>query len=171
VTKNDQEDIYSLIGLTLCFIQQVESTLNFVLTYVLQDDEPLTIQNLEQLKRKERKSTLGYFVKKLKMRAELLPALETLLDEFLTNRNDFVHNQKDIPGWDLQTKEGEAVAREFTIKLLLQGKKLLETFYALIIQWDQHVGLNTPFPNEQFVRTIDEQYGWLVDSLFTKKET
>ncbi|WEA32706.1 MULTISPECIES: hypothetical protein [Aeromonas] len=71
MTSPNSEDIYSLIGFTLTYIQVVERSISFVTTYVLQDDDPLTLAKLNSIQAKERKKALGYFIGKVKERATL----------------------------------------------------------------------------------------------------
>ena len=86
------EDIYSLIGFALTYTQSVEKNISFITTFVLQDEEDLIIEKLNSIESKERKKALGYFIGKLKSRVDLAPVLESLLADFLKNRNDFIHN-------------------------------------------------------------------------------
>lgn len=58
MTSPNSEDIYSLIGFTLTYIQVVERSISFVTTYVLQDDDPLTLAKLNSIQAKERKKLL-----------------------------------------------------------------------------------------------------------------
>jgi len=51
----NSEDIYSLIGFSLTYIQSVERSINFVTTYVLQDGDPLTLEKLNSIEERERK--------------------------------------------------------------------------------------------------------------------
>src|SRR5439155_18047512 len=99
-------DIYALMGFALTYLQSVERILRFVTTFVLQDGENLSIEKLQSLEAKEAKKTLGYFMFKIRERAQLFPNLDQLLGTYLKNRNDFIHSQSAIPGWDLSSKEG-----------------------------------------------------------------
>lgn len=165
------DDIYSLMGCTLSYIQSVERHINFITTFVLQGEGDLTLEKLNSINKKENKKALGYFIGKIKERVELHQSLEELLGDFLKNRNDFIHNQDKIPEWDLDTEEGVLVARNFTASLLVQGHKINEIFAALTISWQQHTGIYPPGFNEkyEFTQKIEEKYGALIDVLFTEK--
>ena len=165
------EDIYSLIGFALTYIQSVEKSVSFVTTYVLQDGDPLTLEKLNSLEAKERKKALGYFIGKVKERASLAPPLENLLADFLQNRNDFIHNHDRIPGWDLNTEEGRDVAKRFTVDLWRQAHKINEIFATLVTRWQEQTGIYPPEPHggEEYIKEIDEKYGAFIDVLFTSK--
>lgn len=165
------EDIYSNIGFALTYIQTVEKNIAFVTTFILQSEDPLTIEKLNSIKSKERKKALGYFIGKLKSRADLAPELEGFLAEFLKHRNDFIHNQDKIEGWNLDTKEGIAIAKAFTIRLWRQAAIINEILLALMLQWQKQTGI---FPSgwkndAPLIKEINEKYGSHIDELFTKK--
>ena len=166
------EDIYSLMGATLSYLQSVEKVLRLVTTFVIQDGEDLTIEKLQSIEKKEAKRALGYFMKRLRERADFLPAFDELLESFLKNRNDFIHNHDLIPGWNLSTKQGQGVARQFTSNLLDQARKINEVFIALVMRWQKEIGMEPPKEQEQlFFQKIEAQHGHLIDTLFAGKET
>ncbi|MFM1683149.1 hypothetical protein [Aeromonas salmonicida] len=157
------EDIYSLIGFALTYIQSVERNIKFVTTFVLQDDAPLTLDKLNSIEAKERKKALGYFIGKVKERATLFPPLENLLSDYLKNRNDFIHNHGQIPGWDLDTEEGRNVAKRFTVNLWRQAHKINEIFTALVTRWQEQAEINLPEPHggEEYIQEVDKDMGRL----------
>ncbi len=171
MASTNSEDIYSLIGFALTYIQSVEKSISFVTTYVLQDDDPLTIEKLNSIEAKERKKALGYFINKVKERAILAPPLENLLAGYLKNRNDFIHSHDQIPGWDLHTEEGRNVAKKFTVNLWRQAHKINEIFAALVTRWQEQTGIYPPHSHggEEYLKEIDEKYGAFIDVLFTSK--
>lgn len=164
------EDIYSLIGFALTYIQSVEKSISFVTTYVLQD-EPLTMVNLNSINAKERKKTLGFFIKKIQKTTSLAPPLENLLSDYLNNRNDFIHNHNQISGWDLDTEEGIEIAKKFTVNLWRQAHKINEIFAALVTKWQEQTGIYPleQHEGEEYIKEIDEKYGASINILFTKK--
>lgn len=165
------DDVYSLIGFALTYIQTVERQLKFVTTYVLQDGGELNLDKLQSINDRERKKALGYFMVKVRERAELHPALDQFMSTYLSNRNDFIHNQGDIPGWDLGTEEGITIAKAFTSNLLKQAHKINEVFIALVMRWQEQSGIYPPEStnNNAFFRSIEKRYGPLLDVLFTAR--
>ena len=165
------EDVYSIIGMTLCYMQSVENTFRFITTYVLQSDGELTIEKLNSLNKKESKKALGYFVGLIKKRADVLPELEALMADFLQNRNDFVHNHDKIKGWDLNTHDGRKTAKLFMSKLLRQGHKLNEILVALVCRWQEQTGIYPKKADgaDSIISQIDSKYGAFVDQMFTEK--
>jgi hypothetical protein len=167
------KDIYSLMGFAVSYMQTVERTLRFVTTFVVQDGGELTLSGLQSLDKKERKKALGYFIAKVRDRADLFPDLGGLLTNYLNSRNDFIHNHDAIPGWDLTSEDGVAVARTFTLTLIRQAHKINEVFIALTMRWQAQTGIYPPDQAEgqEFFDEIDKKYGYLVDVFFTAKKT
>jgi len=165
------EDVHSMMGMTLCYIQFVEKHIKFITTFILQNGEALDLDKLNSLNNKESKKALGYFIGLIKSRADVIPELEELMANFLQNRNDFIHNHDEIDGWDLDTEEGVKVAKSFMSKLLLQGQKLNHIFVALTCRWQEQTGIYPPTANgdEALINKIDAEYGAFVDDIFTQK--
>lgn len=168
----NEHDIYSLIGFALTFIQSVERQIRFVTRFVLQGDAELTWETFQRLEGQERKKALGYFLGKVKERTQLLPAFEELLNGFLQNRNDFVHNQDKIPGWALDTEEGVRVARNFVVSLIRQAHIVNEIFATLIIKWQEQVQINPPTTPEMraYLEELENRYGAFISTYFSAKE-
>ncbi len=109
---------------------------------------------------------------RLRERADLFSSFDKLLESFLKNRNDLIHNHDSIPGWDLNTAQGRVVARQFTSNLLLQAHKINEVLIALVMRWQRETGMKSPKEQDhQFFQDIDTKYGHLIDMLFSEKET
>ena len=64
--------------------------------------------------------------------------------DFLKNRNDFIHNQDKIEGWDLDTEEGIAKAKVFTVTLWRQAARINEILVALMLRWQEQTGIYPP---------------------------
>jgi hypothetical protein len=165
------EDVHSMIGITLCYVQFVEKHIKFITTFVLQNGETLDLDKLNSLNKKESKKALGYFLGLIKKRADVIPELGELMTHFLQNRNDFVHNHDKIEGWDLNTEEGVKVAKVFMSQLLLQGQKLNHIFVALTCRWQEQTGIYPKIDHgdEALINKIDAEYGVFVDLMFTQK--
>lgn len=169
----NEHDIYSLIGFALVYVQSVERNIKFCTTFVLQGETELTWETLQHLEGQEKKKALGYFLGKVKERAQLFPAFEELLNSFLKNRNDFVHNQDRIPGWSLSTESGITVARSFVVSLLRQAHTINEIFAALITRWQEQAQINAPTTPEieTYLNEIEGRYGAYINMYFSAKET
>lgn len=165
------DDVHSMIGMTLCYVQFVEKHIKFITTFVLQNGEPLDLDKLNSINKQESRKALGYFLGLIKKRADVIPELEELMANFLQNRNDFIHNHEKIEGWDLNTEAGIKVAKVFMSKLLLQGQKLNHIFVALTCRWQEQVGVypKVEHEDEDLINKIDAEYGPLVDLMFTQK--
>lgn len=169
MTPPNINDIYSLMGFTLEYIQVVEKTIKTITTYVFQEDGDLTLEKLKLIERNEQKKALGYFFGKLKERVELDPSVENLLSDFLSRRNDFIHNQYKVPGWDLHSSEGQVVAKKFTITLLRQAQVINEIFISLIFKWQEQIGINLDVSDDsESIEKIYVTYKPQIDLWFTK---
>lgn len=169
----NEHDVYSLIGFTLTYIQSVERNIKFCTTFVLQGETELTWETLQHINGQERKKALGYFVGKVKERAQLFSAFEELLNDFLQKRNDFVHNQDKIPGWNLDTEEGVLGARKFVVSLLRQAHVVNEIFAALVTKWQIQAKIDAPTTSEleAYLEDIEDRYGVYINTFFSAKET
>jgi hypothetical protein len=119
IDRPDVNNIYSLIGVAVVYIQAVEHVIKLCTTFVLQGDDELTIEFFHKLDGHERKKTLGYFIGKIRERASLHPSFDGLLDSVLNDRNSLIHNQENIPGWQLDTLED---CRSKTIHRILSSQ-------------------------------------------------
>ena len=168
----NSDDIYSLIGFALAFIQGVEKQIAFCTTYVLQDDGELTLEKLLSKQKLERTKTLGYFLAKIRERVKLSVGFDDLLKEFLGNRNALVHNMDQIPGWDLKSVEGVEAAKRFVVTLLRQSYQVSKILVALTNEWQSQIGVQVAVPDEHkaFFDEVDNEYGPFVGSIFMVKE-
>lgn len=173
MNKPNVEDIFSLIGAALVYAQSLESLMKLCTTYVLQEGDSIDFEGLTRLKKKEKKKTLGYFIGRVKERSDVHPNLLQLIESFLENRNMLVHNIDSIPNWDLSTNEGTEVAKQFVGNLIRQARILTQVFSALILAWQQQIGLEVELSEaeQQIFNEIQLTYGPIVDDLFMQKET
>jgi hypothetical protein len=165
-----QKNLLLHIGTTLIVVQMVEHMLRLTMTFVFQKTSPLTLEAVEVQKEAERKKTIGYFIAELKKRVDVDPSLEDGLSTFLTIRNQFVHNLSDIPGWDTETEEGQAVAMKFVGQLFNVSRTLLKVFAGLVRAWQEQVQMDIPVPANEFFEEVDTKYKPLLDELFASKE-
>ncbi|WP_139686260.1 hypothetical protein [Vibrio tasmaniensis] len=173
MNKPNVDDIFSLIGAALVYAQSLESLMKLCTTYVLQEEESINFEKLTRLQKREKKKTLGYFVGRIKDRADVHPNLLQLIESFLENRNMLVHNIDSIPNWDLSTNEGTEVAKQFVGNLISQTSILTQVFTALVSAWQQQIDLEVEHSEaeQQILNEIQLKYGSIVDELFTQKET
>jgi hypothetical protein len=166
VLSDEEKDILAAIGVALLLIQATEQLLRLCITLVLQKQMPLTLEALEQQERAERKKTLGYFITELRKRANLQENLDVLLDEFLEDRNTFVHH---LPGWNIRTEAGRVACSAFIGKLIQMAWTIMNVLLGLIRAWQLQVSfpempeLATHFPG------VDNVYAPLADYFFRLK--
>ncbi|MFJ3467161.1 hypothetical protein [Pseudomonas sp. NPDC090201] len=167
-------DVFSLLGFAVCHAQTVEGMLRFCITFVLQKkDGPLTMEKLQSIRSDERKKGLGYFLEQVRRRSSIHPKFAETLETYLQQRNDMVHNHKNISGWDLDTEDGVKVIQLFLINFIRRGNHILEIFTALTRSWENQAGLQTSFPVDvdSYVEEIEKKSGHLIDDLFGHEES
>lgn len=169
--KPNLNNIYSLIGFGLTHIQEVERIIKFTTTYILQKDSPLTLEKLERLNENERKYTLGKYFGKVRDSVDLHPQLDELLNKYLQDRNDFVHNQENISGWNLETEDGISKASLFICNMIKDGNVIMEIFIALTSNWVDQIELSVPTNKEQklYLSQIKDRYEHHLEILFKAK--
>lgn len=109
--------LFALIGLALLYAQQVERAIEFILNTVLKDTS-VTIESLTSDAEKEGTRSLGYFMRELRKRTRIDRAFNQKLYRFLKMRNTFVHNLSEVPGWNLDTEEGQEASARFLFELI-----------------------------------------------------
>jgi hypothetical protein len=169
---NDKRDeLLLMVGQIVLISQTTEKVIRLCLTFVIQEDAPLTLEKLEFLELKEKKKTIGYFLSELRKRASLDEDFDQLLIEFLEKRNTLIHNVEDVPGWSLENSSGRIEARKFLGKLAFLTVEVLKIFTGLVRAWQNQVGIDTSDLEIQseFFSEIDRQYTPLIDSLLSEK--
>lgn len=170
--KPEQKDILMRVGAALIFVQSAERLIRTCMTFVLQKDEPLTLEKLERQTDAERKKTLGYFLAELRKRAALDEGFDKLLRDFLEQRNLLVHDVDSIPGWNLQSSDGCKRAREFIDAFILSTLEVQKVFFGLLLAWQGQVDFDIPVPPEdEFFAKICRDYMPHIDDIFFEKDT
>ena len=167
----EQKDVLMRMGAALVFVQSTEQLIRLCMTLVLQKDSPLTLEKLEKQTREERRKTLGYFLSELRKRTDLDENFDTLLEEFLEERNILVHRVDDIPGWSLQTTEGRKIAGAFVDSFTRKTVEIFKVFAGLLRSWQEQTNFDISVPGaDELFAEIDADYKSLVDDIFFEKE-
>ena len=170
VSEAKQNEILAGIGGTLIIVQMAEKILQFCMTYVLQREGGLSLESLRAQTAEEAKKTLGYFLSELRKRADLEPQFDEKLKDFLAMRNQFVHNLSAVDGLGFHTLEGISIAEAFIGKLSGLAQYVHNVFLGLARAWQEQIGLEDIFADNEFFAEIDARYKPLVDGLFSRKE-
>ena len=162
-------EVPARLGLALLQIQAAEHVIRLVLQHVIQD-KSITVEILEAQEQAERKKTLGYFLHKLRARADLVPELDEMLQKFLDYRNTFAHNLSEVPGWNLETDEGRQVAIAWLAELQQLTEQVCKIFWGLVRAWEKEHDNAHPIAGEgEFFKDIDPIYTTLATMLFRAK--
>jgi hypothetical protein len=118
------------MGVCLLSVQLAERALAGAVESVLKDRTMTADELMEQTER-ERKRTLGHFIKELGRHTQLEPHFDQNLWDFLKMRNTFVHDLSEVSGWNLRTEEGKEVAIRFLAELLLASSSVAGVFMSV----------------------------------------
>lgn len=163
-------DVLARMGGALVLAQAAEKALRLIMTFVLQKNPPLTIDNWSDRIETEERRTFGQFLSELKKRAGVDEGFDKLLTDFVTNRNRLVHDTDKIEGWDLSSEDGRKVAVLFLSRLSRQSFEIIKVLTGLTLRWQHRADLNVPVPDDDIFREIEEKYAPLVDEIFFEKE-
>lgn len=168
----DHQDVLLAMGVAVLMLQTTEKVIRLCMTLVLQKQAPLTLEALQEQEDAERNRTLGYFLTELRKRADVHAGFDTLLSDFLRNRNDFIHDLSRVSGCGLGSQEQTAGARQFIHQLIRQSETVLKVFMGLVSAWqDQAQFPKSSLPSDAWFAEIDAVYKPLASQVFFAKET
>jgi ferritin len=146
------------------------------MTFVFQEDPPMSISILESLKKAQKKKTLGLLINALRERVVVHPSFDGLLRAFLKHRNSFIHDLDRISGLDFDTKDGQRKFMEFLTTLFRENSEVTAIFAAFIDAWAKQVGIhpklhqtNTEFYSSIFYAQMQKSISPVLNQLVTKK--
>lgn len=158
--SKDQEAFLNMlkwVGMCLLQVQTAERTLETAIEAVLDDPEA----DLMDQTAPQQKQTLGAFIRKLRRRVKVEPALKDKLYRFLEMRNKFVHNVREIEGWNLNTEEGRKIAAGFLSELIVAAMSISLLMATLITKYARQVSPDFQETDEQreFANALEEHFG------------
>jgi hypothetical protein len=172
----DQNNTLATIGLLVVLSQTVERMLNMLLTFVIQDGEPLTYERLMRLDETHHKKTLGFFIREMRKRASFEDTLDATLERFLKSRNQLIHHFGEVPGSELATEADLEAIGIFLHQLYSDLSSVLVFCGALIHAWTQQSGVAKEITDEAFLSETNEYFARikhlspLVDGFIFAKE-
>lgn len=125
-----KHEIMARIGETLVQVQRTERLINFVVQHTLPSDD---LSKLFQLG--GRRPPLGRLIRKLSAHVKVGKAFQRELDEFLFERNRFVHEIEFIEGWTLETVAGLKTASRFLDRLSRLERSVNRVFLKVARAW------------------------------------
>lgn len=159
------------MGVALLLLQTAEKVLRLCMTFVLQKAAPLTLDSLLAQEESERNKTLGYFLAELRKRADIHPTFDQLLNDFLKNRNDFIHDLSRVPGWDAAPAERVTKRKQFVHRLIRQSDVVLKVFAGLVRSWQEQAGFqHLELPSDAWFAEVERIYKPLAENLFLSKD-
>ena len=167
-----QKEVLEAMGVALLTLQTAEKVIKLCTTFVFQKSSPLTIDILQQQEESERTKTIGYFLSELRKRVSVHESFDSVLRDFLKNRNDFIHDLSRVPKWDFHTGETSIEAKRFVFALIQQTETVLKVFSGLILAWQEQIGMSEPpRPDHDWFAEVERKYKPLVNDLFNERDT
>jgi len=167
----EHQDVLVAMGTALLLLQTAERVIRLCMTLVLPKHQVLTLEQLHQQEESERNKTLGYFLAELRKRAVVDATFDSLLKDFLKNRNDFIHDLSRVPEWGFTSPSEVVASKAFVYRLINQSEKVTKVFSGLIRAWQEQAGFDSPVPEHEFFDDIDRSYKPFVDHIFLAKDT
>ncbi len=173
MSEDSPDQALVAIGRAVVIAQMVEALIRMCTTYVF-PGEPLTIESLERLEQRERRKTIGHFVRELKKRVLVRDDFDDLLSSFVENRNTLIHRPDDVEGWDLSDDVGKRAVIAFADKVASDAGRLVLILVGFVRAWQVEAGFpdppSSPEANE-FLARIDAVYVPLIDVLVREKNS
>ncbi|TDE08519.1 hypothetical protein [Dyadobacter psychrotolerans] len=169
---NDLQDrVLRGMGAILISIQTTEKMLQTIIDIVLPKggvgDPEEFLKRLNTVD----KRTIGVFINSLRDRVEIEPWFDAILTEFLTMRNNLIHDVERIPGFGLNSEKELLVASSYLKKLLDYSKIIQNTMFGLGRAWQNQNNIILPNfdATHDYVKHIDKTIAPLVDEIFSQK--
>jgi hypothetical protein len=145
-------DAFMRAGLCMSHVQYAESALRRALVYAFPETEPITLETVERGNDETRRATLGNLVRRLRDRGvEIEPAFDNFLDEFVQQRNMFVHHIHLDDAYNIGTDDGLARFNEFVQRLTGGAYRVTVIFTAIALAFTNGQGrfVMTNLPDDQ----------------------
>jgi len=124
-------EFMSVVGQTLLQIQMTEQALKRLATQFLRVKD-MPWEQILASNEKERRKTLGYFLRELRKNTPVRSDFDKTLTEFLEARNLFVHNFASVPNFSLNDDAGIEAGLDFVRTLNHQTVFIRNIFMGLI---------------------------------------
>ena len=151
-SPEEKDRILRNVGFTLISVQLAERLLDLALLHVFRDT-PLTLEELEKFQSPDyRAGTLGQLIARLRKHADIDPNFDTqVLQPYLKERNEFIHQLTIGPGKSFRTNEGKLNAMRQAFGLFCRSAHVIEALGVALRRW-----LDAEAPDPQAVAEITE---------------
>ncbi len=154
--------LYIEVGKAIEIIQLADEVFKSVLLMVFPGKEFSDLETFQKNNKLLDNATLGKLVAILKKRVVLNDDFENILNEYLVDRNSFIHNWAEIDSWN---EDEEAIA--FTVRIQRKAAYLCYTFMGFLRVWMEQAGIegiDEQFPEgAPFFATIDSEWKDLIN--------
>jgi hypothetical protein len=170
-----RDRIFINIGYFITSSQVIDSLLKSIVSFVIPDKITSNMNDIELIDSKLGRHTMGQLIHELKKRVDFHESIETVVDRFLKNRNNLVHNFRKIEGSQLESPKDIELISMFLDTLLDDQIIIMNFLMALLLSWTKQVGLNsdffTKYDNIEFAEWYQQiiKMESVVDSLIFQK--
>jgi hypothetical protein len=102
----EERDALIWTGMSVALLQRAESILKSTLQLAFRRDSLMTLESMASEEHALRRATLGRLMRELRVRIDIAPDFDDLLDSFLEHRNAFVHGLLLDPLYSFRTLDG-----------------------------------------------------------------
>jgi hypothetical protein len=160
----NKHDSLARIGEAMLFVQNIESALRFVMTFVIQKGQGgLDLEKWEAQTSAEREKTIGYFLSQLRFRADVEPHIDARLSAFLNIRNHLVHRLHEVPGWGLEEDISIEASNDFLTEVFANCFFVYFWLNGIIRSWAKQNDFRTQYDDDEVLKMIDEHFVPLAD--------
>lgn len=167
----DETGIHTRVGAVLMSIQNVEKSLRFLLTFVIQKGVTLNLASLEAQTEAERKKTIGWFLSQLRGRVDIHPAVNERFSAFLTLRNQFAHDLSSVPGWSTESAEGLKSANDFLTEVHAHTIWIYFWLSGITRSWAVQNDMETDIDDDPVIHFIDQTFRPIAEQTVQKLTT
>ncbi len=147
-----------MIGLTLIELQGVEKLLRSCVGLVFKDINGCALEDLRNAK--NRKKTLGQFLTILRRKSTIDPSFDEVLSNFLSRRNEFVHDLQGNKLFRLSSVGGRQHIRMFLDRLRSEANIVGKVMMGALMVWIDP----EKFADNRRVRVQFAEGSWMGDA-------
>ena len=144
---DEQRKVFSVTGETLYMIQLAESAIQNCLVFAF-DDQDITLEKIYSEEKAVRRKTLGQIVKLFQKKIALHPDFHKMLNEFVEQRNHFVHHIFNDNKFKISTDEECKKIQKHLNSIQDYAWNIQNVFWSYLINWMKETGVYEHLPKE-----------------------
>ena len=137
----EEQDILTLIGVTLTAVQRAERNIGYCINFVFQSGPVITLDGLDALEEDAKRKTLGQLIQSLRMAITVPETFDQDLRSFLDNRNRFIHRLVHEPEFNMDSSQGRKNLWSFLIRFCNQMLSMNKMFLGFLGGFAVDIGI------------------------------